>query len=1704
VNTCGPAKLIVALLPALVFWAGRSEAQEKRVRLRNESIVTVPTTVRAASTPSQPLSGLYLIQFKEPFQATWRKVLRAKGVDLLRYVPDDAFVARFSQAQVADVRALSFVQWLGEYRSDHKIHSALRAPAGLQPASSTREVRILLSPTATAPEIATIRGILESVRHQSDSRFGAIVRGRLALARLGQLASSPTVLWVEPAPEMKLFDASSTQIVAGRAGTNLTIPHSLGFDGTGVKVAIADSGLHRGIADEMHPDLTGRATDFFFYGSLTTAADEHGHGTHVAGIVAGNGATGETDETGLRYGLGVAPGARLITQRIFDGLGSFEPPPFETMTGDAVRAQADVGCNSWGEDKQGQYDLSAAEFDALVRDADPQTAGDQQYILEFSAGNAGPGQGTVGSPATAKNVIATGASQSARLDGVYYYQGPEAMADLSSRGPCEDGRIKPDLVAPGTWIASLRSPIGIDENAWAPISDNYLYQGGTSQAGPHVAGAAALLVQWFRQVHSIPHPSPALIKATLINSAVDLEDACGTGPTPNMDEGWGRLNVTDLFNGARQYDFFDQAVSLTYNQVFERQVIVASTNSPLKITLVYTDVPGSPFALPALVNDLDLEVVDPHGVVYRGNQFDAGESVPQAGSSDSINNVEAVFVRAPAPGEYRVRVRARNVPADARLDSAGLDQDFALVASGPLAPPGLGLVLLDRTVYTAPRRIQIKVIDSDLSGQPDVTVRATSRADPAGEAVLLRPASSGIVFTGSVATAVGVGAPDGLLQIAHGDIIRVEYLDEPASTNRQATALADLVPPVLFNVSITNSFGRTTIRWETSEDADATVFYGPGGALAFSATNRAMERSHQIALTELAAGQTNCYLAVSADVAGNAATNAPAPSCFLAVPPATVLLVNAYTFDAQSPFIDVTNYTGAITQAGVSYDLWDVAQLGQSPALSVLLNYRIVIWRINDSFSLAPRDTISPEDQASIRAYLDAGGSFFMASMEILSRLLDGGGQDFVTGVLHVGGFLRNGNPPCPTCNEDAGVSEIEGVVNDPIGDGVFARLDYSQFPSIEFLEYGPDLSDTFIPTTNAAAILLDGSSGVPAGVRYPQTGQDSAGRVVFFSFPLEAVSETNPPPSSRATLLRKVIQFLAPGFDGLGTIALDRPIYRVPDLAVVEVADSDLTGQGATMTSFVSTTDGNPVPVALHETIRPGLFRGYLPLVPATNPPSTGWLRVGHGATLFANYFDASSSVAVQARAMIDAVAPVISDLLVQTNYEEAIITWDTSELADSLVQFGESTFLGRTVYSNDFNFTRSVRLAGLTPDRVYYFRVVSRDAAGNTAVNDGGGRLHSFRTLRPRDLPFFDDLEAGSANWTVLSEPGVQSLWTLGTPDNGAVSDAHSGIYAWASNLHGDGADYINTMLVSPAFNLTGGNKAILRFWHSYDFTKPSVLDKTNTGSILVFTNASSDPIAVAEFSGAANFGWDEVEIDLSAYVGRVIYVVWRHSLFSFQIAPRPGWAIDDISITVTNVAPGVVVVSNNLAQSRFVLTGPMYRAGQGVLTNFTNATPGNYLISYAQVPWYRTPPPQATNLPAGGLVVFCGHYTFDDLNANGISDPWEMNYFGEISAERTAATDTDLDRQTDYAEFLAGTDPVVSNSRFELLSPRVMPEGQLELVWRSVATRQYLVEGTSDLVVWTPMSQWADGQAGLALYRLPPPQPGQPFLFRVQVRP
>ncbi len=1717
----------------------------KEIRLRNGFITTSPAvkTAAQARTPAiqTPVSGLYLIQFEDHLKRAEREQLRKLGVKLIQYVPDDAFIARLDNVSPDAVRLLSYVRWVGPYEADYKIQSRLSAEANSAlrlNQNAVTNISVLISPAATVAEIATVKSLFVSIQHESDLHLGTILRGKLPLANLSALAQSSSVLWIESAPKRKLVDEAASKIVGGDDGqvATPTVTQQSGFDGKGVTVCVADTGLDTGDTNTMHPDLFGRVTGFQFYGDLTDGSDGYGHGTHCAGIVAGNAATGETDpDTGQLYGLGVASGAGLFVERIFnDDAGEANPFPSDDMlTTDAVRAGAQIGANSWGNDVQGAYDIDSAAFDELVRDADPGTPGDQPYILEFSAGNAGPASETIGSPASAKNVIATGASENTpgTLAETYglYADGADTMADFSSRGPCQDGRIKPDLVAPGTWIASLASSYAPDEAsiAWTAIDDYYVYMGGTSMSGPAAAGAAAVFVQYYKSFHTNAVPSPALVKAALINSADPLDDANGgPGPVPNNDEGWGRVTLTNIivtnFDSApRYYQYLDQTVLLTSGQIYEQHALVRNSDQPLKITLAYTDIPGFPGAIPALVNDLDLEVVGPDGTIYRGNQFSGSDSVPNAPSPDTLNNVEGVYLSNPTPGDYLVRVRASNVAEDARLDTAAIDQDFALVVSGNLSRPNGGIILLDRPSYTAPGVINVKVFDAARAVSNSVSVLVKSTTEPAGEIFTLEAAGNYGIFTGAVTTVAAVAVADQKLEIHNGDVIEVDYTDS-SSNPRMATATADLIAPTLSNVVTTSDLGVIIITWQTSEPADSIVYYGTNKLnLNLAATNSVRVTSHSIKIGGLIPGKTYYFSVSSSDPAGNtvADNNSGSYYSFIAIASPTVLMVDDYDTAGEenvgATVISDGVYTNALTAAGFSYGFWKITERG-SPTLADMLPYKVVIWRTTDDIIYygvdedglpdpsATNNTLNAQQQSAIQDYLNNGGAFFMASMNILEQV---GDVPFRKNVLHVDGFKQNPDPPsaCQDCDEDFGVPAIFGAPHDSVTSGMYVTLNYDNYPSFDLDEdnsFGPDFSDTFTPATNATAICFESVSGKPCGVSYPSIGLDSPGRVVFLSFPLDTVPMNGTAPNNEVTLLRNTLNFLAPGANGAGNVFLDKTTYTRPDQVTVEVGDSDLAGMGHAQVVFSVNSSTNQATVTLNETTHPGLFRGHLTLAGVN---ATNQLAVMNGDTITATYFDASRGSNIVATATVDTVPPVISGVTATTGIGDAVISWTTTKPADSLVQYGEATIFSYTAYDPTLTTNHVVTLSGLKANRSYYFQVTSRDAAGNTVIDNNGGAFYTFTTARAQQLPWFDDFESGAPGWTVVanSDLGSDLNWTLGTPNNGLETSAHSGTNAWGSDLNGRDISFLaDTYLVSPKIDLAGLSQATLTFWDSFDFSQAPLEE----GQLLINTTGGGDfstmPLLV-DYSGDSTEGWRKETVDLTSYVGQTVQLVWEYAGY-FSGDQYYGWLVDDVGITgVTTTGSGTIMISKNLGQGTFNLTGPINRSGNATMTTISNAPPGDYTVKFNDVTFYQTPAIQTNTLAAGGTLNFTGDYAFIDANHNGISDAWENYYFGAAGSGRTQLTDTDGDGMPDYAEFIAGTNPTNAASKLVFLSAAIQTNRLVQLKWAAIPGRLYQMESSSNLITWTTNTDWQQATSSPMSYSGTNATVGARF-FRVQVRP
>ena len=1736
----------------LALLASHGGADAQVIRLRAGAIVTPdPTLSRVLpKTTEAPVFGLYLIQFTNRIERAWRETLATRDNQVIHYVPDDTLVVRLNGDRLGALRALPFVRWIGPFEPRHKLDPRLMA-AFAKDLRANLPVKLLVAPGSTGVQLAAVlRSLRNPTRRQAFS-LGTTFQGTATVTQLRALAQSESVLWIEPVSRMRLFDEVATKIVGGDTAVSgsLARVQELGYDGTGVTVAVADSGLDSGALTEMHPDVAGRVDGLVAYDNLPDASDEHSHGTHVAGIIAGNAATGEVDDNGQLWGLGVAPGAHLVIERIFDGTGDYRPPPsYERLTQDAVRRGAYIGSNSWGDDTAGQYDLSAAEFDALVRDADSEVPGEQAYVLEFSAGNSGPAQQSIGSPAVAKNVIATGATDNDRYEFPLYGEGQEVMADFSARGPAEDGRIKPDIVAPGTWISSMRSVFANDNNSWGPISDRYLYMGGTSQAGPHASGAAAVAVQWYRATHAGVTPSPALVKAMLINSADDMGTAeipdtggilggeddtggsivvGGTDPVPNQDEGWGRINLLNLIESSRRFVFKDQSAGLITGEAAEQRVIVGG-DDPLKITLVYSDAPGLPAAIPALVNDLDLEVVAPNGDIYRGNAFTEGESVPGTPEGDRINNVEAVHLSSPAAGEWTLRVRARNVVQDVHKRPTGrIEQDFAWVISGQLPAPGEGVVSWDREAYSVPTTATIRLVDAQLAGQPTVSVTVRSSTETNGFAINLAAVGANGSFQGTVDLVRGtVVSADGRLSANDGDELAVVYRDLNPAGDRLAKATVDGNPPLVSDVQSPTQFGRVAITWTTSEPASSTVFFGGTNAVTNQVSVAGLTEQHRADLPELVVGQTYYFFVVSADAAGNTTTNlldgrfyyrfvAPRPVAALLVYSPEALFAEGGIL-GDTPYPGLETWTAPLDTLGISYEVWDTSVVGRAPTAAELNPYRVVLWRPEEL------QGILPGMASALTSYVQTGGALFAASFDLLTRLTEVvGNSNFVAQVLHVESFVADG-----------GASEINGIAGDPVGGGLAASLDYEAFPSGLFIDLlgisWPDGPDYLTPATNAAAVFLQEDQRV-VGVRFPRTGEDSRGRVVFLSFALEAVPADQPAPNNRATVLANALRFLTPELVGGSTVAFDQLAYTVPGNVVVEATDSQRAGQGQVGVALVNGVTRQTL--SLTETPRRGVFRGRFTLLPPPAPAGTGTFPAQDGDTMRASYIDgANREVSVEAR--VDTQKAVISGVASEPAYNEAVITWSTDKAADALVRFGESggddSFLTRSAYTAELNTAHEVQLVGLLPDKTYYFQVVSRDDAGNLTIDNHGGDLYTVRTLKPLSTPWTDLLDQNQAGWAVYDDSGqtsalfpgddetggllTGSIWQFGVPATALGLTAHTGTNVWATNLEADNVDFAITDLITPAISLVGGSKASLHFWQAYDFTSsadseddPFADFALEAGQVALSTDNGTTWKDLYSTQAESSEGWEEVVVDISKYAGSVVRFRFNYQLFTFNPSQRTGWLLDDVGVELTAVPITEVQVRNNLAQAAFAVSGPGGIAFTGFGTQFrTNVSLGEYRVTWTAIPFYLTPAPQTNTLTSAGPLVFQGIYTFPDTNQNGISDLWEQRFFGNVANVHPATSDTDGDGANDGQEFFAGTDPNDAQSRLALTGPVEQPNHTLRFAWAGAVGREYQLEVSNDLFAWLAVGEPQRGSGGTLEATLPALDPRLGYFFRLRLNP
>ena len=727
-----------------------------------------------------------IVQFAGSVRQVWINSLQAAGAEIVGYIPQNAYIIRGGPQALARVAMLHGgadgnegrpVRWMGRLPGVQKIHPTY-SDEMLSASQEAVDVEIELIDSPDTERAIDVINRTASRIHSEPRKFltFVVLSVTIGVNRLLDISDLEEVLYIGPAFNPKLHDERSAQIVAGNLSSDGTQPSGPGYlswltsKGLNVQpdfvIDFADSGLDRGPTSPfLHPDFLDSASQSRVAYSLNYAADgliddRPGHGTIVTSVAAGQGQMSRED--GYRYGLGVDPFARIGVSRIFDEKSKLPSNlRFTQVASSAYTAGARISNNSWGS-VSNIYDSTAQEYDALVRDAQPSVAGNQEMIFVFSAGNGGAG-GHIGTPGTAKNVITVGASENYRPEGLdscnldgqgsIGADGADNALDIlrfSSGGLTADRRSKPDICAPGTHVygAASQSSGFFGEGLCAgagvfqpPNQRLYTWSSGTSFAAPHISGAASLLRRFFVSHNLLGDnraPSPAMTKAYLINTATYLTGENAGGNLPGERQGWGLADLSRSFDGANR-QLVDQTKTFTESgQTFETQGSIADRNRPLRVTLAWTDAPGSLLG-PATVNDLDLEIAVGGVTVYRGNNFAGAYSI-EGGEPDRFNNVESIYIPPAAiptgvGGNLTITVRAANIAGDGVPgNAAGLDQDFALVVynitqiiTPPPPPPPPNKVPVITSATYIKKTITIAGRDFTAAAQVEINGRLIER-----------------------------------------------------------------------------------------------------------------------------------------------------------------------------------------------------------------------------------------------------------------------------------------------------------------------------------------------------------------------------------------------------------------------------------------------------------------------------------------------------------------------------------------------------------------------------------------------------------------------------------------------------------------------------------------------------------------------------------------------------------------------------------------------------------------------------------------------------------------------------------------------------------------------------------------------------------------------------------------------------------------
>lgn len=679
-------------------------------------------------------SSYTIIQFYDgKADSNW---LAKHGVKVVSYLPNNAYVVASNITLAKTLKTNKDIRWHGDYLSAYKISPDLLNQNKVF--KKTFDISIALFNDIQEKNINNLfrkylpkNPIKQLLKGNNNQVIITISQNELK-STLNTLAAIEAVQFVEIVKPLKYLNTEAVPAVQANVASDafnsddsytpsVTPIWDKGLLGSGQLIGVADGGLDANEDWFVHYDNGSTVTHIVTEAEDTTPPavgtlypdrkvvgyfvmpgaepyEELGgiHGTHVTGSIAGDrleaigtgpsGKVSSPTDSGYDNDDGMAPNAQILFQdlgaiREVDGedeavlSGQGSSPMWEQAYNVGVR----IHSNSYGSDGDGAYSFSDIRADETLHKF-------EDMLIVFAAGNDGPDENTISSPGNAKNVLTVG---------MLNHGNSLAIQALSSRGPTDDGRLKPDIIATGAQIESAAGDTNTTTNIEPPLRQTLT---GTSMATPITAGSSALVRQYFTDGfyptgsanEADKHiPTGALLKAVMINGA-----GADAGHF-DMRYGWGRVNISNSIpfdDGDKNLRVWEvtNPNGIKKGESIEFELEVKSGQS-LAVTLAWYDLPGPFGSSKTLINDLDL-TVKINDETYKGNVFRTIATSTIGGSPDRLNSVEQVRIPTPVEGTYTISVSGNNIPGNGTKNS--IRQGFALAATGVFdnigsAPPAM-------------------------------------------------------------------------------------------------------------------------------------------------------------------------------------------------------------------------------------------------------------------------------------------------------------------------------------------------------------------------------------------------------------------------------------------------------------------------------------------------------------------------------------------------------------------------------------------------------------------------------------------------------------------------------------------------------------------------------------------------------------------------------------------------------------------------------------------------------------------------------------------------------------------------------------------------------------------------------------------------------------------------------------------------------